>query len=261
MRIGMVVEYDGGGFSGSQYQTGVRTVQGELESAAERIFGQRSSRFRLASRTDAGVHAIGQVAAFDVESDMAVGEIRRAINGNLNPDLRVRGVKRVNDDFDPRRDAIFREYMYVINDSETSSPINRRTEHHVRDRLDAGAMDAAAQLFEGIHDFASFAAADGGDGTPTTRNVHSSRVERREDGRVVFGIRANAFVRQQIRRMSATLIEVGRGSKQGVDLEGYLANPQRGVASQTAPAKGLTLTKISYGALGGFSTLPTHFDE
>ncbi len=261
MRVGMVVEYDGGGFCGSQYQAEVRTVQGELERASKRIFRSRSSRFRLASRTDAGVHAIGQVAAFDVESDMAVEEMQRAMNGNLLPDLRVRRLKRVNDEFDPRRDAAFREYMYVINDSEVSSPISRRNEHHVRGRLSVDAMNVASRLFGGVHDFASFAAADAGRGSSTIRNVYSADAIRHEDGRVVFKIRANAFVRQQIRRMAALLIDVGRGTRQVADVEKFLVDPRRGVVSQTAPAKGLTLTKIGYGASGGCTALPSKFDE
>ncbi len=245
MRFALVVEYDGTDFSGSQYQTNARTVQGELENAARAVFGDDAGRMRLASRTDAGVHAIGQIAAFDTHIGKPATEIRNALNGNLPRDLRVHNVEAVSDDFDPRRDAIARDYRYVIDDAETASPLHRRTEYHVRQSLDESLMDEAAKLFEGVHDFASFAAATNEE-APTVRRVESARVYRRSDGRVVFDIRANAFVRQQIRRMVAALISVGNGSSSLQRVDDLVSVPKRNSATQNAPPHGLTLMRITY---------------
>ncbi len=245
MRFALVVEYDGTDFSGSQYQANARTVQGELEQAANTVFGNDVGRMRLASRTDAGVHAIGQIATFDTNVRKTVSEIRNALNGNLASDVRVHTVEEMPDDFDPRRDAIARQYRYVINDAATASPLKRRNEHHVRYRLDHSAMDDAAKLFEGTHDFASFAAATN-DESSTTRHVESARVYRRADNRVIFDIRANAYVRQQIRRMVAVLISVGDASSSIKAVQSLVDVPVRNSATQNAPPHGLTLLRVEY---------------
>ena len=245
MRFALVVEYDGTDFSGSQYQANARTVQGELENAARTVFGDNVGRMRLASRTDAGVHATGQVAAFDTNTHKPVSEIRGALNGNLANDVRVHKVEEMPDGFDPRRDAIAREYRYVVNDTATASPMNRRTEYHVRESLEVSAMDEAAKLFEGTHDFASFAAATY-DESSTIRLVESARVYRRSDNRVIFDIRANAFVRQQIRRMVAVLISVGSGAFPIKGVRSLVEVPARNSATQNAPPHGLTLLRVVY---------------
>ena len=245
MRFALVVEYDGTDFSGSQYQADARTVQGELENAARIVFGDQTRRMRLASRTDAGVHAVGQIAAFDIQADKPTSEIRNALNGNLADDVRVHRVEAVNDDFDPRRAAIAREYRYVINDASTASPMLRRTEYHLRQSLDESVMAQAAKLFEGVHDFASFAAATTEDAS-TMRHIESARVFRRSDGRVIFDVRANAFVRQQIRRMVAALIAVGNGSSSIQTIESLVSTPVKNSATQNAPPHGLTLLRVIY---------------
>ena len=245
MRFALLVEYDGADFNGSQYQANARTVQGELESAAITVFGDQIARIRMASRTDAGVHALGQVAAIDLETDKPTSEIRNALNGNLSEDVCVRNVRMASDDFDPRRDAIAREYQYVINDGATPSPIRRRNEYHVRYRLNAGVMADAAQLFVGVHDFASFAASTADEGS-TVRRVDTADVYRRSGGRVIFEVRANAFVRQQIRRMVATLVTIGSGSRSIESVESLLISPRRDAATQNAPPRGLTLMRVVY---------------
>lgn len=246
MRIALIVEYDGADFSGSQFQINARTVQGELETAAATIFGNNvGGRISLASRTDAGVHAVGQVATLDVETEMPDEEMRSAMNGNLPADVGVNLVRRVHDDFDPRRDAIAREYSYTINDGPTHSPIRRRFEYHVNRRLDVTAMADAACNFIGDHDFASFAASTTHP-VSTVRQVESATVTRTSTNRIVFDIRANAFVRQQIRRMVAALIAVGNGSRNEEWIMSLLNRPKRDSASQNAPPHGLTLLRVLY---------------
>ena len=245
MRIALIVEYDGADFSGSQLQLNARTVQGELESAAATIFGDGVSRISLASRTDAGVHAFGQVASLDVDTSMPDEEMRRAMNGNLPADVCVKLVRRVSDDFDPRRDAVAREYSYTINDGPTHSPICRRHEYHVNRRLDVAAMAGAARNFIGVHDFVSFAASTTHP-VSTVRRVESATVTRTSTNRIAFDIRANAFVRQQIRRMSAALIAVGNGSRNEEWVISLINRPRRDSTSQNAPPHGLTLVRVVY---------------
>ncbi len=245
MRLALILEYDGADFSGSQFQPNARTVQGVLEQALATIFGDTFGRISLASRTDTGVHAVGQVASFETESRLSISEARRAINGNLPSDVSVKSVHTVNDDFDPRRDAIAREYRYVINDAPTPSPIRRRFEYHCQRPLDAAAMSSAARHFVGTHDFASFAASSD-DEASTMRRVESASVSRNSEGRIVFDIRANAFVRQQIRRMTAALITVGSGSRTSEWIADLITSPVRNGATQNAPPHGLTLMRVIY---------------
>ena len=245
MRIALIVEYDGADFSGSQFQLNARTVQGELESAAATIFGKNVGRISLASRTDAGVHAIGQVATIDVVSEMPNQEMLRAMNGNLPEDVCVKLVENVPDDFDPRRHAIARVYNYTINDGPTHSPINRRREYHVNRRLDVVAMAVAARNFVGVHDFASFAASTN-QPVSTVRRVEHANVFRTSANRIKLDIRANAFVRQQIRRTVAALIAVGNGVRDEEWIIELINHPRLGSTSQNAPPHGLTLVSVVY---------------
>lgn len=259
----MIVEYDGTRFSGSQYQKNVRTVQGDLENAAAKIFKNDDdpARFKLASRTDAGVHAEGQVAVIDLVNEINDMDITQAMNSQLDFDLRVRNTTRVPDDFNPRSQAVFREYRYVINDDSVSSPINRHMEHHVRQPLDVHAMNATARMFVGTHDFSAFAASGSAPNASMVRRVDIASVMRRSDRRVVFIVRANAFVRQQIRRMVSVLISVGNGKINKADVWEFLANPVLGAASQVSPARGLTLLKVGYGVRGDCTALPKFATE
>ena len=250
MRFALIVEYDGTDFSGSQFQLNARTVQGVLENAAQTIFGPQIDRVRMASRTDAGVHAFAQVAAIDLETEMTADEMINAFNGNLPDDVSVKAIQSVPDDFDPRRSAIAREYRYVINDTLTSSPLRRRYEYSVRRHLDTEAMATAANMFIGIHDFASFAAATTNGGS-TTRRVDAANIYRSRDERIIFDIRANAFLRQQIRRMVATLIAIGDGSKSADWLEALITYPRKNGATQNAPPHALTLMRVEYEANSG----------
>ena len=245
MRLALIVEYDGTDFSGSQFQLNARTVQGVLEDAATTIFGSQTGRIRMASRTDAGVHAVGQVASLDAVTEMSHGEIRNAMNGNLSEDVCVRLARSVPADFDPRRAAIAREYRYVINDGPVPTPTRRRHEYHVHRPLDDVAMADCAQAFIGVHDFTSFAAASI-DGGSNVRDVETANIRRTDDGRIVFDIRANAFVRQQIRRMVATLVAVGSGSRTKEWVASLVATPRRDGATQNAPPQGLTLQRVVF---------------
>jgi tRNA pseudouridine38-40 synthase len=251
MRCALLIEYDGTAFHGSQLQRGVRTVQGELENALQRIFGS-PIRLRMASRTDAGVHATGQVAVFDAEDRHEPVTLRDALNFHLPDDIAVRSVERVGSGFDPRRRAHHREYVFTLNDGDARSAIKRRTEvktwkqMHVSDMVNAGAS------FVGSHDFASFV----GPATPpdavTVRSVSEVRVERCEDGQLRVTIVGNAFLHQQVRRMTGSLVRVGSGKLSQKELQNLLDQPRRGAAGWPLRPAGLCLTKIEFGKDGPF---------
>ncbi len=244
MRIGLIVEYEGTAFHGSQLQASVRTVQGELEDAVKELFG-KPHRVMMASRTDAGVHAIGQVAALDAQTDLTAGDIRNALNYYLPEDIKIKDVAPVDDEFDPRRRALNRTYEYKMTDAASPPVIDRRTSVHVRSRLDHDAMDAACRHLMGKRDFAAFAGPATDKDASTARNVETAGVERSGD-MVKFTITANAFLHQQVRRTAGVLAEVGRG-KAGPDVvRDFVTVAKRGAATHVMPARGLCLMSISY---------------
>ena len=250
MRIGLIVEYEGTAFHGSQLQANVRTVQGELEEAAKELFG-KPHRLMLASRTDSGVHAIGQVAALDAETSLAARDIRNALNYYLPEDIKIREAATVDAGFDPRRHARNRTYTYTMTDAPSPPAIDRRTAVHVRSRLDHAAMDAACRRLVGVQDFAAFAGPATDTDASTVRNVESALVKRSGDI-VRFTITANAFLHQQVRRITGVLSEIGRGKAETDIVRELLEKSKRGAASNVMPARGLCLVSISYpGGLPG----------
>jgi tRNA pseudouridine38-40 synthase len=251
MRYALLVEYDGTLFHGSQLQRHERTVQGELETALEKICGVHF-RVRLAGRTDAGVHAIGQVAVFDSEDRHSPLTIREALNFHLPDDVAVKAVEPVADEFDPRRRALRREYVFNLNDGFVRSPLGRWTEVRIKDRLDEAEMQIAAKCLVGSHDFASFA----GPATPvdatTIRRVDSVDVVRGEGRRLTIKVIGNAFLHQQVRRMAGALVRVGAGKLNKTELAGLVETPVRGSAGWPLSPEGLCLARIEYGKGGPF---------
>ncbi|MDA1257547.1 MAG: tRNA pseudouridine(38-40) synthase TruA [Chloroflexi bacterium] len=249
MRIGLVIEYDGTDLHGSQLQVRDRTVQGEIEGVLPTVFG-KPLRLSMASRTDAGVHGTGQVGAFNAETDLEDTEIRDALNHYLPDDVAIVCAGRVGDNFNPRRDAVSREYRYTFKDRPSRSPFNRYRTAHVRHRLDERVMDEAATHFNGEHDFAAFA----GPATPsdaiTVRRVEHTAVSRDGD-EVSFDIRGNAFLHQQVRRMVGALVRVGRKKMDYEQFQALIDRAERGCAKDLAPARGLCLTKVNYPGADG----------
>lgn len=252
MRYALLVEYDGSEFHGSQLQIdGVRTVQGELEQAVERIYGT-PVRLSLASRTDTGVHASGQVAVFDGEERLDPPTLLKALNFHTPEDVSVRCVERVEDSFDPRRQAVSREYIYTINDGPAPSAIWRRTEVTTYKRLNVDDMNAVAEFFTGSHDFASFA----GPATPadavTVRYINEINVDRGADARVRVKIAGTAFLHQQVRRITGSLVRVSAGKLSPAKLKNLIEHPVRGAAGWPLGPQGLCLVRIEYGKDGPF---------
>jgi tRNA pseudouridine38-40 synthase len=244
-----IIEYDGTAFAGSQFQPQQRTVQGELEEALNRLTGERV-RVRFAGRTDAGVHATGQVAAFCLSPGEAGtpgwGELRRRLNASLPRDLAVRTLVATTRGFDPRRDAIARIYRYRIADGGEKRPLERYRTLEIDERLDVEAMAAAAACMVGERDYAALGSDARG---RTVRRLTEVSVVRRGT-RVEVRVTANAFLRRMVRSIVAVLLDVGRGRLAVEAVDGLLAAGERTGAralhGQAAPARGLTLERVIY---------------
>ena len=242
--IKLLIAYDGTDFHGWQVQPDTRTIQGEIESVISLMTGE-STRLYGAGRTDAGVHALGQVAHFRTGSAIASEEFFRGLNGLLPGDITVLSVRDVPGDFDARRTAIARVYRYFIYEGEVPLPFTRRYAWHVRSALDIEKMKRAAGHFIGTHDFASFAGA-GGDDEITIRDVHVLSVSRNPEGILEIYVVANAFLRHMVRNLAGTLVEVGRGKKSPDEMPGIIHAKDRAAAGETAPACGLFLVEVKY---------------
>jgi tRNA pseudouridine38-40 synthase len=242
MQYRLIVEYDGTEFHGWQMQPDRRSVQAALEDALARLLGE-PTRAAAAGRTDAGVHAAGQVVCFHSERAIPLGTLQRALNALTPPDLAVRAVDTVADEFDVRRAARSRRYVYRIWTRAEASPFWRRYAWHVPWALDADAMRRAAAQLIGEHDFSSFRAA-GCDALHPVRRVYRSELERRGD-LLVYEIEATAFLRHMVRNVVGTLVEIGSG-RRSEDVAGLLAVRDRTQAAATAPAHGLCLAEIRY---------------
>jgi tRNA pseudouridine38-40 synthase len=242
IRYRATVEYDGTEFAGFQAQRpGVRTVQGELEAALARLNGGARQPVDGAGRTDAGVHATGQVIAFTDSGRLSAEALTEALNGTLPPDVAVRDIRRVPAGFHPRYAARYREYRYTIWNGPRS-PLLERTTFRVRNQLDTNAMARAAAAFEGSHDFSAFGGAD----PQPVRTVHRVRVRR--DGNLVrIDVRADAFLRGMVRRMVAALIAVGTGKIDEDAVAAALLERAPAFRGAAAPARALCLRRVALG--------------
>jgi tRNA pseudouridine38-40 synthase len=244
-RYRATVEYDGTEFKGFQVQPGARTVQGELEAALSRLSGGVRQPVVGAGRTDAGVHATGQVIAFTYPGSLSVEALTAALNGTLPPDVAIRDLRRAPAGFNPRYAARSREYRYSIWNGPRS-PLRERTALWVRTGLDTAAMASAATAFEGRHDFSAFGGAD----PQPVRTIHSIRV-RRQGSTVTIDVRADAFLRGMVRRIVASLLEVGRGTLEASAVPGLLTAGRPALAGAKAPARGLSLRRVVLGRPAG----------
>lgn len=241
--IRIVFGYDGTEFAGSQLQKNNRTVQSELEDALGKIM-KHSARLKMAGRTDAGVHARGQVGAFETTCKIPVARVPAALNSELPGDILVSRAKCVDMKFNPRRDAKKRSYRFNIDNREVPDVLLSRFAWHIRDVLDIGRMEEAAKTLVGVHDYRSFHAS-GSDLGSTVREIMSARC-RRARGLVTVTLEANAFLYRMVRIVVGTLVEIGCGKREPRDMRSILEAQNRKVAGKTAPAHGLCLVKVSY---------------
>jgi tRNA pseudouridine38-40 synthase len=250
----VTLAYDGTDFSGWQAQPGRRTVQGELERAWWEITGE-TVRFNVAGRTDAGVHAAGQVASVETSTSIPPEALILALNARLPEDAAVRAIDAVPDGFHATRDAKGKLYRYSVYNDSRRPVVLRRYAWHIPTVLDVEAMHAGAQHLVGAHDFVSFQSI-GSERESTIRTIFSAGVkrgragqearDREEDALIHIEVRGDGFLYNMVRAIAGSLIEIGRGKRQPQWIDDVIESRDRCAAGQTAPAHGLTLVRVDY---------------
>ncbi|HUO45965.1 MAG TPA: tRNA pseudouridine(38-40) synthase TruA [Acidimicrobiia bacterium] len=240
--VRMELAYDGTDFHGFARQPGLRTVQGALEEALHHVFHVPVTT-TAAGRTDAGVHARGQVVSFLIPGGFDQERLLRSLNGMLAPRIAVKEVSEAPDEFDARFSAHWRAYRYHILNSSSGDPLRRAFSWHVPEPLDMEAMNSAAAHLTGEHDFAAFCRKKAGNST--VRRVLESRWHRSDD-LVVFGVRASSFCHQMVRSLVGLMVDVGRGRRAPEETVSVLAAGDRQRAGQLAPPHGLILWEVGY---------------
>jgi tRNA pseudouridine38-40 synthase len=245
-RVKILVSYDGTDYHGWQVQPGLPTIQGTLEQAISGIEG-RAVQVAGSGRTDAGVHALAQVAAFSIENPIPMDNLRRAVNRLLPRDIRVLSAEEAAPDFHPRFQAKRKTYEYRIFRGEICSPFERRHVCHHPFPLKIEQMIGLAPLLEGEHDFTAFAASDARDELEQSkvRTIYCSGLAR-EGERLIYRVTGSGFLKHMVRNIVGVLLEAGKGN---VDRAGFLARLEPGCAippGPTAPGRGLFLVSVEY---------------
>jgi len=242
-KVALVVEYEGTRYHGYQWQANGPTIQDELERAIRKI-DNKASRVIAASRTDAGVHAKGQVVSFWTRSTLSESTLVKALNCHLPADIAVKAACKVDANFNVRRDALSREYNYYILDSDTPSPLSRNFALFLPRQLDIEAMNETCYIIKGEHDFISFAGSLDGI-RDTVRTIYEAEV-RKQAKFVVFHVVANSFLRHQVRNMVGLLIRLGLGKKNVDYFRSVMEAKTLGLAGPAVPPCGLYLMKVNY---------------
>jgi tRNA pseudouridine38-40 synthase len=238
-----ILEYDGSDFHGFQIQPeGFRTVQGEITQAISEITDQ-PVKVIGASRTDAGVHAMGQVVSFETSAIRTIPELLKGINSKSPGDWKLLGLIEVSKDFHPRYDAKSKTYIYMID--RLDSVLRRRMSWGITEKLNNVDMQKGADLFRGEHDFRSFTLPSAHEGESTVRRMDEIKVEDLDD-LIIISITGSGFLYQMVRRMVGILVKVGKGEFGISEVAELIENPQFNKTGITAPPGGLILKKVHY---------------
>ena len=243
MNYRVTLAYDGTGYLGWQMQAGGRTIQGELEAALARLNGGPVVAHG-AGRTDAGVHALGQVVSFRLARRWEGMALRRALNGNLPPEIRVLEAMPADDEFHARFSARGKVYRYEIDTNQVADPLRARYAWHYPYELDLARLAAEGRALLGTHDFSAFTVA-GGETRTRVRTLTEARAER-EEGLVRLWFAGDGFLKYMVRTMVAAIVESSRGRLKVGSVEALLSGRDRAAGGTPAPAKGLTLIKVEY---------------
>jgi tRNA pseudouridine38-40 synthase len=248
--IKITIAYEGTNFHGWQSQPGVATIQGAIHDAARKIT-QEKIVVHGASRTDAGVHALGQVAHFKTRSPLSATELQRALNALLPPAIRIVSAEEVGHDFHSRWQSQGKTYRYRIYRGKVLPPFDYGRVLHYPWPLDENTMSAAAREFEGEHDFTSFAASSGSEEDDRDRDmlrlIYSSEIIREHDrDEIAFVIRGKSFLRYMVRKIVGTLLEVGKGRLLPGDIPQVFEARDRSRSGPTVPPEGLYLVALDY---------------
>ncbi len=242
--IKLIIEYDGTAFHGWQIQPGLETIQGVIK---ERIAQITQGEVNLigAGRTDAGVHALGQVANFQTESTIDLAALQRGLNSLLAPDIVITAIEEVAEDFHARFSARSKTYEYHILNCAYPSVFLKAYAWFIPHKLDLDSMERCGRLLIGSHDFSSFRAS-GDESRHSVREVIHFEIERREGDLIIIVIEANAFLREMVRSIVGTLVDVGRGKTSAEEFKQIFEAKDRRKAGMTAPAQGLFMKEVKY---------------
>ncbi|HEY3811519.1 MAG TPA: tRNA pseudouridine(38-40) synthase TruA [Acidimicrobiales bacterium] len=245
VRLRLLVAYDGLGYHGFALQPGVATVGGALAGALERYL-RHTVELTCAGRTDAGVHAWGQVVSLDARAGVEPAALQRALNRTLRPHVVVRAADVAPEGFDARRWATGRRYRYTVRNDPVADPFTAGTAWHVERPLDLAAMRLACDPLIGEHDFSSFCRRPAGDGASLVRVVRDARWVDLGEGMLRFEIEASSFCQQMVRSVVGTLVEVGLGKRKAGEMAAVVRAASRAAAGQPAPPYGLCLWGVNY---------------
>lgn len=242
--IKLTIEYDGKEFNGWQKQPSKLNIQGTIEQAIKTITGENVD-LQASGRTDAGVHALGQVANFKTNSNIPIEKMSIAINCNLKKSIRIVKAEEVEERFHSRLSCKRKTYRYIINNSEIPSAIYRNLETHIPYKLDIEKMKQAVKYFEGEHDFKAFKAS-GTSSKSSIRTIYKAEVLKMPNNRIYIELTGNGFLYNMVRIIAGTLVDVGTGEIKPEDIEKIIESKDRTNAGKTLPPQGLYLVCVNY---------------
>ncbi len=242
--IKLTIEYDGKEFNGWQKQPSKLNIQGTIEQAIKTITGEDVD-LQASGRTDAGVHALGQVANFKTNSNIPIEKMSIAINCNLKKSIRIVKAEEVEERFHSRLSCKRKIYRYIINNSEIPSAIYRNLETHIPYKLDIEKMKQAVKYFEGEHDFKAFKAS-GTSSKSSIRTIYKAEVIKMPNNRIYIELTGNGFLYNMVRIIAGTLVDVGTGKIEPEDIEKIIESKDRTNAGKTLPPQGLYLVCVNY---------------
>ena len=242
--IKLTIEYDGKDFNGWQKQPNKLNIQGNIEIAIEQITGEKIE-LNASGRTDAGVHAIAQVANFKTESNLPIEKIPIAINSKLKKSIRIIKAEEVDERFHSRLSCKRKTYRYIINNSEIGSAIYRNLETHIPQKLNIKKMQEAIKYFEGEHDFKAFKAS-GTSSKSSIRTIYKAEVIQMPNNRIYIELTGNGFLYNMVRIIAGTLVDIGLGKIEPADIANIIKKGKRELAGKTLPPNGLFLVKVEY---------------
>lgn len=242
--IKLTIEYDGKEFNGWQKQPNKLNIQGTIEKAIETITGEQTE-LMASGRTDAGVHALGQVANFKTDSNIPIEKIAIALNANLKKSIRILKAEEVDERFHSRLTCKRKTYRYIIDNSKQGSAIYRNLETHIPNPLNVEKIKEAVQYLEGEHDFKSFKAS-GTSSKSSVRTINKAEIIEKENNRIWIELTGNGFLYNMVRIIAGTLVEVGMEKIRPEQIKTILEAKDRNLAGKTLPPQGLYLVKVEY---------------
>ena len=242
--IKLTIEYDGKDFNGWQKQPDKLNIQGSIEAAIEQITCEKVE-LNASGRTDAGVHALGQIANFKTNSDLPIEKLPIAINSKLKKSIRIIKAEEVDDRFHSRLSCKRKTYRYVINNSPVASAIYRNLETHIPQKLDIGKMKQAVKYFEGEHDFKAFKAS-GTSSKSSVRTIYKAEIGEMPNNRIYIELTGNGFLYNMVRIIAGTLVDVGLEKIKPEDVSDIINQGKRELAGKTLSPNGLYLLNVEY---------------